>query len=117
MRVAVMQYNDGCGGSSKFATKIKLVPISISQLVTATPNEYRGCMLMQGLGNTLCDSGICALTANTRLMWCLLLWCLLLFCDSFLEILLSLLPNQYKACLYLFECIFHGYSKYSNKVQ
>ena len=25
--------------------------------------------------------------------------------------------NQYQACLYLFECIFHGDSKYSNEVQ
>ena len=27
------------------------------------------------------------------------------------------LPNQYQACWYLFECIFHGDSKYSNEIE
>ena len=31
--------------------------------------------------------------------------------------LFQVLPNQYEACLYLFECIFHGLSKYSNEEQ
>ena len=36
----------------------------------------------------------------------------------FLEILkIQRFLNQYQACLYLFECISHGDSKYSNEVQ
>lgn len=31
--------------------------------------------------------------------------------------LYHMLLNQYQACLYLFACIFHGNSKYSNEVQ
>ena len=27
------------------------------------------------------------------------------------------LMNRYQACLYLFECIFHGNSKYSNDIE
>ena len=41
-----------------------------------------------------------------------------LFVISFLiKRLFHKLLNQYKACLYLFECIFHVDSKYSNEIE